>query len=105
MSAPLYNITKNNNPSESLVLLGAVRYGSEKGESARGGERYYWELIKLSRIQIISFTARSKNPQILGHSACLRLPHSPSPALAPPVSRTSEKLRSQLAVEICQTFL
>lgn len=38
MSAPLYNITKNNNPSESLVILGEVRYGSEKGEMAKGGD-------------------------------------------------------------------
>jgi hypothetical protein len=28
MSDQLYNITKNNNSSESLVILGAVRYGS-----------------------------------------------------------------------------
>ncbi|MBD1829277.1 hypothetical protein H6F71_17995 [Microcoleus sp. FACHB-61] len=82
MSAPLYNITKNNNPSESLVILGEVRYGSEKGEMAKGGDGrradgWYWELIKVSRIQIISFTARWKKPQILGHSASLPLPDSP----------------------------
>lgn len=32
MSAPLYNITKNNNLSQSLLILGAVRYGSEEEE-------------------------------------------------------------------------
>jgi len=68
MSYPLYNITKNNNPSQSLVILGWVGYGSirgrrgegERGESGTAGE---------------SGSGRSK------------------------------KLRSQLAVEVCQTFL
>jgi hypothetical protein len=44
MSDQLYNITKNNNSSESLVILGAVRYGSVRegegeGESQGLGER------------------------------------------------------------------
>ena len=43
MSDPLYNITKNNNSSKSLVILGAVRYGrlrvgQGEWESGRVGE-------------------------------------------------------------------
>jgi hypothetical protein len=37
MSDPLYNITKNNNPSKSLVILVVVGYGSVRvGQSECG---------------------------------------------------------------------
>jgi hypothetical protein len=40
MSDPLYNITKNNNPSKSLVILVVVGYGSVRvGQSECGSGR------------------------------------------------------------------
>jgi len=80
MSAQLHNITKNNNSSQSLLILGAVRYCSQmlKSEGKRKREE------------------KETMPQAPGPR-----PQAPGPRPNTPVA----KLRSPLAVKICQTSL
>jgi hypothetical protein len=91
MSAPLHNITKNHNSSQNLLNLDALRYRKKEEEV---GSRKKTETMP--------------NAQCPMPDAQYPMPNARCPmpdARCPMPNRPVFKLRSQLAVKICQTSL